>query len=196
MVRFGGKPALSKENSSTYEMRHRSASGHINDAEAGDFSESSRGHTKNAMAISCLVDDTSTLVSHRQNKSLSVNSTLSSMHLKVPDDEMAQCFFLANFTLHRTANKMSHLAFIVPLLKSDSDVSPLNFAFSAVSFAALAGQPNSKALLSKAKFSYVQALKQINVALADPKLAKRDSLMATTLLLAVYEVNFLPLGLQ
>jgi hypothetical protein len=117
--------------------------------------------------------------------------SLSSMHLRVPEHEAAQCFFLANFILlPSTATKMGHLNFIIPLLNTASERSPLPSAFSAVSLASLGAQPNSSGLLSKAKISYVQALKQINVALADPKLAKEDSIMATTLLLSVYEVSF------
>jgi hypothetical protein len=116
--------------------------------------------------------------------------SLSSMHLRVPEHEAAQCFFLANFILlPSTATKMGHLNFIIPLLNTASERSPLRAAFSAVSLASLGAQPNSGGLLSKAKLSYVQALKEINVALTDPKLAKEDSIMATTLLLSVYEAS-------
>jgi hypothetical protein len=84
---------------------------------------------------------------------------------------------------------MGHLNFVIPLLKTASEFSPIRSAFSAVSLAAFGAQPNSRSLLSKAKASYIQALKHINVALADPKQTKGDSIMATTLLLTVYEVS-------
>jgi hypothetical protein len=113
------------------------------------------------------------------------------MHLRVSEHEAAHCFFLANFILLPSkVTKMGHLNFVIPLLNTASERSPLRSAFSAVSLASLGAQPNSGGLLSKAKLSYVQALKQINAALADPKLAKGDSIMATTLLLTVYEVSF------
>jgi hypothetical protein len=120
-------------------------------------------------------------------------NSLSSMYLEVSEHEAARCFFLANFILlPSTVTKMGHLNFIVPLLKMASELSPLRSAFSAVGLASLGAQPNSKDLLSKAKLSYVQALRQISVALADPKQTKGESIMATTFLLTVYEVCVAP----
>jgi hypothetical protein len=142
------------------------------------------------MAISHFVPGSMNSVP-RAMEALFGQRSLSSMHLRIPEHEAAQCFFLANFILlPSTATKMGHLNFIIPLLNTASERSPLRSAFSAVSLASLGAQPNSLGLLSKAKLSYVQALKQINIALADPKLAKEDSIMATTLLLTVYEVSF------
>ena len=112
------------------------------------------------------------------------------MHLQVSETEAAGCFFLANFILlPNTVTNVGHLNYIIPLLKTTDESSPLRYAFAAVSFAAFSAQPSSRALLSKAKLNYVQALKHINVALADPKQTKGDSIMATTLLLTVYEVG-------
>lgn len=153
------------------------------------------GKANDLMATSCFLDDTITPVSKCQSESfmaLPGKSSLTSMHLRIPEIEAAKCFFLANFILLRsTLTGMGHLNFVVPLLQTASDLSPLRSAFSAVSLASLAAQPDSKYLLAKAKLSYVQALKQINLALAEPKLAKGDSVMATTLLLTVYEVQIL-----
>lgn len=189
-VRFGGKPASRKGNTPTYEHKPKSISDHVGDSLLGNFVGTESFRTADPMAISHFVPGSMNSVP-RAMEALFGQRSLSSMHLRIPEHEAAQCFFLANFILlPSTATKMGHLNFIIPLLNTASERSPLRSAFSAVSLASLGAQPNSLGLLSKAKLSYVQALKQINIALADPKLAKEDSIMATTLLLTVYEVSF------
>lgn len=140
------------------------------------------------MAISHLVDTTSSIVGALPYAI--AHTSLPAMHLQIPETEAAHCYFLANFMLlPSTVTKIGHLNYIIPLLKTATGMSPLRYAFAAVSFAAFGAQPSSRALLSKAKLNYVQALKHINVALADPQKTKGDSIMATTLLLTVYEVG-------
>ncbi|KAE9375062.1 hypothetical protein N431DRAFT_534079 [Stipitochalara longipes BDJ] len=189
-IRFGGKPASKKESSSFYSGKERSRS--VHGAVFGDMMANRDFQADNLIAISHLVDP-STDVAPGVLASAIGYTSLSSMHLQVSEDEAAHCFFLANFILlPNTVTKMGHLNFVIPLLKTASESSPLRSAFSAVSFAAFGAQPNSRALLPKAKLNYVQALKHINVALADPKQTKGDSIMATTLLLTVYEALLHP----
>lgn len=118
---------------------------------------------------------------------------LPSMHLTVPNNEAAQCFFLANFVLLPGGQStMGHLHWSLPLLETAKQSSPLQLAFLSVSLASLGARQNSKALLSEAKLNYVKALKQMNSALADPKLSKWDPILATILLLTVFEVRLSP----
>jgi hypothetical protein len=164
-VRFGGKPASRKGNSPTYEHKPKSRSEYVGDLLLSNFVGSESFRTADPMAISHLVPDSRNSVP-RAMKALFGQRSLSSMHLRVPEHEAAQCFFLAKFILlQSTATKMGHLNFIIPLLNTASEHSPLRAAFSAVSLASLGAQPNSGGLLSEAKLSYAQALKQINVAL-------------------------------
>jgi hypothetical protein len=87
---------------------------------------------------------------------------------------------------------MGHLHWSLPLLETAKQSSPLQLAFLSVSLASLGARQNSKALLSEAKLNYVKALKQMNSALADPKLSKWDPILATILLLTVFEVRLSP----
>jgi hypothetical protein len=118
---------------------------------------------------------------------------LPSMHLTVPNNEVAQCFFLANFVLLPGGQStMGHLHWSLPLLETAKQSSALQLAFLSVSLASLGARQNSKALLSEAKLNYVKALKQMNSALADPKSSKWDPILATILLLTVFEVRLSP----
>jgi Fungal specific transcription factor domain len=191
-VRFGGKPASMNGNSSVSEDKNRARSQNRDASPSAHLLEGARGQRQYSMADNGLLCDSVNSSPEFQNGALTSHfgqNTLASMHLKLLDHEVAQCFFLANFImLPSTAIRMGHLNFIIPLLKTAGPRSPLQSAFSAVSFAALGTQPNSRALVSKAKLGYVQALKHINVALADPKQAKGDPILASTLLMTVYEV--------
>lgn len=181
-VRFGGKSASrSGTNSPAYDQKYRAKS--IDVAPSGPWQEGVGIQEEGPMGVSRMLDSMNSL------KSASAPNNLASMHLRVLVDEAAQCFFLANFImLPGTTIKMGHLNFIVPLLQAATTQSPLRSAFTAVSLAALAAQPNFRSLLPKAKLGYIQALKQINIGLADPQQAKGDHIMATTVLLTVYEV--------
>jgi hypothetical protein len=120
---------------------------------------------------------------------LASSTYLPSMHLTVPNTEVAQCFFLANFVLLPGGQStMGHLHWSIPLLETAKQSSPLQLAFLSVSLASLGARQKSKSLLSEAKINYVKALKQMNSALADPKASKGDSILATILLLTVFEV--------
>jgi hypothetical protein len=191
-VRFGGKPMCRKESSPASEKRKRSRSASYDAALFTGFLADGGMRTENPMALRRFADDS---INSRGGYHGSVmvaflgHNSLSSMYLQVSEYEAAQCFFPANFILiPNTVTRMGHLNFIVPLLKTASEISPLRSAFSAVSLASFGAQPNSKDLLPQAKLNYVQALEQINVALANPKQAKGDSIAATTLLLTIYEV--------
>jgi hypothetical protein len=79
--------------------------------------------------------------------------------------------------------------FALPLLKQRDPSQGLLLAFSAVSLAALGTRPNSKALLPKADLWYLNALKEINSALRDPRLASSDSILVSVMLMATFEVR-------
>ena len=111
-------------------------------------------------------------------------------HLSTPIDQQAACFFLSNFVLIPEEGTMrGYLDFLIPLLKKPKPDPSFILAFTAVGFAALGGRPNSKSLLPKADFFYVKALKQINVALQNPKKSTDDATLAAVLLLSVFEVS-------
>lgn len=131
--------------------------------------------------------------------SLSIPSSLCSRHmalamrhnLSTPVDEQVFCYFLSNYVLipAEGISPRGFFDFVIPLLQKEHTGSPMSVAFSAVALAAFSGRPSSKSLLPRADAVYVKALNQINLVLQDPKLALKDSTLATVLLLAFYEVR-------
>lgn len=108
--------------------------------------------------------------------------------MTTPLNQQAACFFLANFVLVPKAGTMrGYFDFTLPLLKQRDPSQGLLLAFSAVSLAALGTRPNSKALLPKADLWYLNALKEINSALRDPRLASSDSILVSVMLMATFE---------
>ena len=111
-------------------------------------------------------------------------------HMTSPIDQQAACYFLSNFVLVPEAGTMrGYLDFVLPLLKTSKPSRSLVQAFSAVAFAALGTRPNSKTLLPKAELCYLQALKEINSSLKDPRTASTDSTLASVMLMASFEVS-------
>jgi Fungal specific transcription factor domain len=110
--------------------------------------------------------------------------------MTTPVNQQAACYFLANFVLVPKPGTMrGYLDFVIPLLKQREPSQGLLLAFSAVSLAALGTRPNSKALLPKADLWYLNALKEINSALRDPKMASSDSTLVSVMLMASFEVR-------
>ena len=111
-------------------------------------------------------------------------------HMTTPLSQQASCYFLANFVLVPEAGTMrGYLDFVIPLLKQKTPPQSLVLAFSAVTLAALGTRPNSKALLPTADLWYLKALKEINLALQNPKTASTDSTLASVMLMASFEVS-------
>jgi hypothetical protein len=111
-------------------------------------------------------------------------------HMTTPINQQAGCYFLANFVLVPEPGTMrGYFDFVIPLLKHKEPSQSLLLAFSAVAMAALGTRPNSKALLPKADLWYLNALKEINAALRDPKVASSDSTLASVMLMASFEVR-------
>ncbi|PVH88677.1 hypothetical protein DL98DRAFT_508575 [Cadophora sp. DSE1049] len=109
-------------------------------------------------------------------------------HMTTPLSQQASCYFLANFVLVPEAGTMrGYLDFVIPLLKQRTPPQSLVLAFSAVTLAALGTRPNSKALLPTADLWYLKALKEINLALQNPKTASTDSTLASVMLMASFE---------
>ncbi|KAL5317674.1 hypothetical protein ACEPPN_014772 [Leptodophora sp. 'Broadleaf-Isolate-01'] len=108
--------------------------------------------------------------------------------MTTPLSQQASCYFLANFVLVPEAGTMrGYLDFVIPLLKQRTPPQSLVLAFSAVTLAALGTRPNSKALLPTADLWYLKALKEINLALQNPKTASTDSTLASVMLMASFE---------
>jgi hypothetical protein len=110
--------------------------------------------------------------------------------MTTPLIQQAGCYFLANFVLVPEAGTMrGYFDFVMPLLRNKEPSQSLLLAFSAASMAALGSRPNSKALLPKADLWYLNALKEINAALRDPKVASSDATLASVMLMACFEVR-------
>ena len=112
-------------------------------------------------------------------------------HMTTPLHQQAACYFLANFVLVPKAGTIrgGYYDFVLPLMKNSNPPQTLLTAFSAVALAALGTRPNSKGLLPKADAWYLKALKEINTALKDPRVASTDSTLASAMLLASFEVS-------
>jgi hypothetical protein len=109
--------------------------------------------------------------------------------MTTPINQQAACYFLANFVLVPKLGTMrGYFDFVIPLLKQRDPSQSLLLAFSAVSMAALGTRPNSKALLPKADLWYLNALKEINSALRDPRVASNDATLVSVMLMASFEV--------
>ncbi|KAK2629892.1 hypothetical protein QTJ16_000712 [Diplocarpon rosae] len=109
-------------------------------------------------------------------------------HMITPLAQQACCYFLTNFVLiPETGTMRGYLDFIIPLLNQRTPPRSLLVAFSAVTLAALAARPSSKALLPTAGLLYRKALKEINSALQDQKHASSDSTLASVMLMASFE---------
>ena len=122
-------------------------------------------------------------VSHRHH-------SFTAGHMSPPLSQQASCYFLANFVLIPEAGTMrGYLDFVIPLLKQRTPPQSLVLAFSAVTLAALGTRPNSKALLPTADLWYLKALKEINLALQDPKTSSSDSTLAAVMMMASFEVS-------
>lgn len=149
--------------------------------------------------------NSSTIFSHSRNSSISSvasrshgyttdvahrHHSFAAGHMTTPLSQQASCYFLANFVLVPEAGTMrGYLDFILPLLKQRTPPQSLVLAFSAVTLAALGTRPNSKALLPTADLWYLKALKEINLALQNPKTASTDSTLAAVMLMASFEVS-------
>lgn len=111
-------------------------------------------------------------------------------HMTTPINQQAACYYLANFVLLPEAGTFrGYFDFLMPLLKERDPSQSLLLAFSAVSLAAMGARPNSKALLPKADLWYLNALKEINSALRDPRRASSDATLVSVMLMASFEVR-------
>jgi hypothetical protein len=113
-------------------------------------------------------------------------------HMTTPIQQQAACYFLSSFVLVPESGTMKgYLDFVLPLMRQQNPHTALVYAFSAVTLAALGTRPNSKALASTADLWYLKALKEINAALKDPKIASSESTLASVMLMASFEVSTL-----
>lgn len=111
--------------------------------------------------------------------------------LQTPLNEQATCYFLSNFVLSLSSERgPSIFDFVLKIIRWDGiNDTPFPMAFTAVSMAALAGRPNSRHLLFKSRIYYSVALAQLKDVLKDKDRAKKDTSLATTILLSFYEVS-------
>jgi hypothetical protein len=109
-------------------------------------------------------------------------------------DDQAFCFFLKNFVLSPCkGNSRSYISFVVPAMMKEqtqtSKPSLLCTSVKAVSLALFGNRPNSRSLQSKAAKQYSKALKEVNHALANPKLALEDQTLAAVIMMGIFEVS-------
>lgn len=107
--------------------------------------------------------------------------------MTVPLEQRATTFFLSNFVLVGT--NRAWYDYVIPLIASEPANSPLQIAFSAVSMASLGTRPNAKQLLLPAHDQYNKAMRQVNIALRDPKTQLEDATVGSVLLLGLFEVS-------
>ncbi|CAG8972453.1 hypothetical protein HYALB_00001142 [Hymenoscyphus albidus] len=107
--------------------------------------------------------------------------------ISVDVEQQALCFFLTNFVLTSMGDKMKgKLDFVVPMLSSGNKT-PLNTAFTALTFAALGNEPSGKCLIPGARRQYHRAMQEAKLALKDPTTATLDSTLATVVLFGYFE---------
>ena len=112
--------------------------------------------------------------------------------LSVSIDEQASCHFAANFILvPLTSHRNGHLDFVLPLIAKEPPNSPLRHAFRACAYAAFGGarKTNGIDLPGMARKEYAEALNTTHLWLGNPSVAKSDSLVASVLLLILFEVS-------
>jgi hypothetical protein len=111
--------------------------------------------------------------------------------IDTPIEQRAACFLVSNFVLPSKSDTRSYsFAFMGPFLGSTDEKGNLAYdaAFQAVALASLSSNPSYRNLLPLAETKYVKALNELNLSLHDPKRALDDSTLASTLLMALYEL--------
>ncbi|KAL3426287.1 hypothetical protein PVAG01_03078 [Phlyctema vagabunda] len=108
--------------------------------------------------------------------------------LSIPVEQQAISFFFANYVLMpRQQGAYGYMSYLVPLMNEFDAGATFALSLSAVALAAMGNRPSTKTILPIASQQYTKALRQVNNALTDSKLAKLDHTLASVLLLGLFE---------
>jgi hypothetical protein len=106
--------------------------------------------------------------------------------LPQPVQDVARSYLFANYMTG--GPRTGHMVYLVPLLESHPDHT-LNAAVSAVALAAFSNLHASPKTMMKAHAEYATALRETNHSLRDPQLCKTDAVLATVIMLGMFEVS-------
>ncbi|KAK0610468.1 hypothetical protein B0T17DRAFT_620944 [Bombardia bombarda] len=113
--------------------------------------------------------------------------------LQIPVETRASCYFVSNFVLvPRQGTARGFMDYLIPLLRAQGTADThIRHAFNACALALLGNSRPSadggEEMGDKAVGEYTRALSATNTALRDPKTAKSDAVLATVLLLGMFE---------
>lgn len=119
---------------------------------------------------------------HGKDEQLSVDRPFS-----LPLDMIGLNYFLAHYVVRQSHPASGFLDYTFPILARENGHELLEGAILAVGFAGLAHTMRQSDLMSRSIMMYTRTMKHINLALADPVAARRDSTIVTVLVLALYE---------
>lgn len=113
---------------------------------------------------------------------------LQSIHLPLVD--RARCYFLSSYVVYGPNKSDQGMLTFIPSMLASEDASSRYFQdmFSAVSIAAFSMRPNCRDAATATHLYYGQGVGGLRKALEDGESAKSDTVLATTILLGVYEV--------
>ncbi|KAF2871548.1 hypothetical protein BDV95DRAFT_572258 [Massariosphaeria phaeospora] len=117
---------------------------------------------------------------------------LTDMVLYQPLGDLAVNFFMTNYVSDPLTSQFDYLPAIFFRGSSSSSYSELQQIVKAVGLAGYAQATQHHELINSAMKSYVNAIRQVNLILSDPKAAGHDSTLITVMLLAMFEVMILP----
>ncbi|KUJ18512.1 uncharacterized protein LY89DRAFT_498195 [Mollisia scopiformis] len=134
------------------------------------------------------IDSTTLAPSRESSRTPYEKTTLTLFHFQIPIEEQTTCFFTTDFVLTpRKASGIGFLSFVLPFSALAKTNSPFHQALSASSLASFGSRFKRKSLLPKAHEQYIECVKGIKKSLLEPRAAKDDSILASILLLTIFE---------
>ncbi|KAJ5426687.1 hypothetical protein N7465_001757 [Penicillium sp. CMV-2018d] len=99
-------------------------------------------------------------------------------------------FFLSHYVVRQSGPSSGFLDYVPAMLAQDDGGSDmLEGAILAVGFSGLARTTSQADLLTRSMMMYTRTMERVNLALADPQAARRDSTIVSVLVLALYEFS-------
>lgn len=106
-------------------------------------------------------------------------------------EDQATCFFFGNYgSSTDMLNTCGNFQYLPEICMTQQVGFPLRQAIAAVGYAGLANFWSASTIMAKANSAYCAALKSVNAALRSSEEAKSDQILATILLLGLWEVRF------
>ncbi|KAF2845075.1 hypothetical protein T440DRAFT_284488 [Plenodomus tracheiphilus IPT5] len=102
-------------------------------------------------------------------------------------EQLAQGWFIANYVAQPGLIPRGQFEWVTELLCRDDVDEAFRESVKAVSLAGYANTCKSPAIMQKAQAAYVSAICSTNACLRDPKLAVKDSVLVSVIMLGVYE---------